>query len=144
MRLRTKVGTHQVQLSRHAVERYVERIRHINDPTDEELDRYSHELCFLIRAEGQIVHDAPAWTADVPADNPYHLENVFFIIVGEAIAFPVSKRSERFVVATTLTRGGVTHSTRQSRNIKKQRKRQSQRNRRQFESWRGEKHQRWN
>lgn len=143
MRTVTRVGPHSVHLTKHAVERYVERIKHIIDPTEDELERFSHELCFLLRREGAVANEPPDWIYDVPLDENNPRDNEFFIIVGDCIAFPVTLRTERKMVLTTLTRGGFTHSTRNSRNVKKQRKRETQRKRRQYESWRGERHPRW-
>lgn len=144
MRYVTHIGRQSYQLTDHCIERYVERVRSITHPTRDELERFSHELCFLLRKEGVVAYDPPEWVYETPVDEkpPSH-DVAFYIVIGDSLAFPVARRPRRMILLTTLARGGMTHAQRERRNRKRQQQRSARSARRAFESWRGEKNPRW-
>lgn len=138
MRLNTTVSGVRFSLTYHCVDRYIERVRAIPEPSDTERERFASELCFLIRKHSTYTLERPDW---VPEQAEPKCDG--WLVVGRDIAFPVAQRGRSRIVLTCLTRGGFSDERRAMRNRLKSAKRAAKRASRDFESWRGEKNPRW-
>ena len=145
MRLNTSIKGKRLNLTYHCVDRYIERVRQLPFPTEDERERYATELCVLIRKHAILIKKEPDWLPRYPyGDDQQHRGNAdIWIVVGDDIAFPVTCRGRSNIVLTCITRGGFSEARRATRNRIKAEKRASRRASRAHDSWRGEKNPRW-
>lgn len=144
MRLNTSIKGKRLSLTYHCVDRYIERVRQIPFPTQDEREKYAIELCVLLRRHAILQPDSPEWLPGVPNGDADHVSNANeWIVVGDDIAFPVAGRGRSNIVLTCITRGGFSEHRRAMRNRIKAEKRASRRASRAHDSWRGEKNPRW-
>jgi hypothetical protein len=137
MRLNTSVKGQRLSITYHALDRYIERVRNVWQPSEADRGRYSHELCHLIRKHATISHQPPKW-------HPEEESADLWILVGEDIAFPAVTRGRSTILLSCLTRGGFSDERRALRNKVNADRRASIRASRAHDSWRGERSPRWN
>lgn len=143
MRLNTVVAGQRLHLTPHAIYRYCERFRHLIDPTEDELTRFSHELTYFLRQHGRIVVDPP-WELYVPDEETNLVRRtVCYVLIGEDICIPAEINGTNLVGVTVLARGSISELRRQRRNARKQERKARLNARRANESWRGESAPRW-
>lgn len=140
----TFVAGQRLFLTAHAVERYCQRFKHLNDPTKHELNRFARELSLLCSQFGSISDDMP-WSSDHIPEEDSELVNktVFYINIGDDICIPAEYSGSTIVGVTVLARGSISSIRRTKRNTAKRERRARQAARRQTEAWRGERAQRW-
>ncbi len=108
----TAIELTDLELSAHACDRYVERIR---PALEREVG--ARELARLIWEQGRLVADPPSWLAERQRAEPADA----YVLVGDdgELVLPVRKSGGRFPVAvavTCLDRTGVSELARQGRN----------------------------
>ena len=103
------------QISRHAVERYTQRVKPALDPEAAEA-----EMEALLAAAGEPTKTPPSWCHPDPA---YANVDVTYVVVSDGIAFALRGR----YVATVLVRGEMSAERRQSINRAKARERSRRR-----------------
>jgi hypothetical protein len=120
----TEIELADLELSAHACDRYVERIR----PA---LERESgaRELARLICEQGRLVADPPGWLAERQRAEPADA----YVVVGDDLVLPVRISGGRFPVAvavTCLDRSGVSELARAGRNRRRRARAARRRDRR--------------
>lgn len=143
MRLDTTVQGHRLTITYHCIDRYIERVKCIPNPTPDERSRFSHELCYLIRKHGVVEQSPPDWVG-LPEETDR--KTIYYVTVGEDITFPVGYKefnAIELLAMTCLTRGEFSPARRANRNRIKRERRQAIRARRLNEAYRGERAQRW-
>jgi hypothetical protein len=106
----TGIELAELELSPHACDRYVERIR----PTLER-EAAPRELARLVWEQGRVLADPPAWLADRQRAEPADA----YVLVGDELVLPVRVAGGRFPIAvavTCLDRSGISERARQRRN----------------------------
>lgn len=143
--LAIRFGGSTYNVSIHALDRYIERIRSIPEPTTTDRLRYSKELTQLVKAEAAVRSTRPSWVGTHPPDcERTAAEACAWILIADDIALPVvQKRSGDFIVVTCMTRGGLSEYRRGMRNKIKADKRKARRSKRAEKAWRGERTPRW-
>lgn len=105
------VAGRRVVLTDHAVERYVDRIRHDWEPEAAELD-----LTALLESVGT-VDGPPEWRARRGPGSDYE-DSRFWAYLGDGIAFPLlpdPAGRDYLVAMTCMTKGGMAASARKAR-----------------------------
>lgn len=141
--MKTTIAGTTLHLTEHAVQRYIERIKHVPDPTHTERTRFAREFATLVQSHGVLVAVKPEWINDVPEDAEHVRRATHYVCIGADLAIPVANVSNGMVGYTFLARGGYSPGRRADRNARRQEQRQRRRARRLDESWRGEKAPRW-
>lgn len=107
----------RIVLSKHAVQRYVDRVRPGLDT-----GRAAAELETLLRV-GEFVERPPAWAADARVTQT----TVGWVLLTDGVAMPVEQKLGHMLAMTVVTRGGMTPERRARRNAKAKRRREIRR-----------------
>jgi hypothetical protein len=145
MKLRFDIDGAPLELSLHAVERYAERVKSLPNPTMDELRRVAQEIVSVLAIERRLCHSLPEWIETPLSERVAAKQADTYMLVGDDIAFPVKYRDNGTpILVTCLTRGVLSPQARNRRNERKQKRRARARERRQLESWLGDRNRKWN
>lgn len=110
----------EVALTRHALERFGERVRPAL--ADEAL---ATELGALISRFGRVLNEPPVWQAERGRQ-----KSDLYIELGEDLVVPLNRGGTRYFATTVLTRSGISDKAREKRNRRSRSKRRSKHARR--------------
>lgn len=106
-------------ITNHAVMRYAERCKGINDLDPVERTRFETEIYAFAERFGVLCDAAPGWFG-LPPEESDAQRATHFICIGDDVVLPIYQKGSCWVAVTCITRGCISDVVRRARNEARQ------------------------